>query len=104
MTFQVEHPIARKHGGGDDPDVLALSCEPCNRRKGSDICSVDPATGEVVRLFDPRRQDWREHFSLSFNRVSGRSPVGRATTRLLRMNDRNRVRIRRLSVATPGAA
>lgn len=30
---QIEHIIARKHGGSDHPLNLALACSECNRRK-----------------------------------------------------------------------
>jgi 5-methylcytosine-specific restriction endonuclease McrA len=30
VTFHVEHILARKHGGTDDPSNLALACERCN--------------------------------------------------------------------------
>lgn len=32
-SFEVEHIIARKHGGSDHPLNLALACKPCNVRK-----------------------------------------------------------------------
>jgi hypothetical protein len=32
--------------------------------KGSDIASLDPLTGELVPLFNPRRDSWPDHFRL----------------------------------------
>jgi 5-methylcytosine-specific restriction endonuclease McrA len=55
-THQVDHVIAEKHGGQTSLDNLALSCMVCNRRKGSDIGSLDPTTGVLVPLFNPRTQ------------------------------------------------
>lgn len=63
LTFHVDHVVAGKHGGASHPDNLCLACSPCNLHKGSDITSVDPATLEVVRLFNPRTSRWDEHFS-----------------------------------------
>jgi len=52
---QVDHIIAEKHGGKTVLENLALSCLPCNRRKASDIGAIDPNSGQLVRLFDPRQ-------------------------------------------------
>ena len=45
-THQVDHVIAETHRGRTTMDNLALSCTLCNRRKGSDITSVDPGTAK----------------------------------------------------------
>jgi 5-methylcytosine-specific restriction endonuclease McrA len=37
---EVDHIISRKHHGETDSANLALSCERCNRAKGSDVGSV----------------------------------------------------------------
>jgi HNH endonuclease len=63
-THQVDHVIAEKHRGQTSLDNLALSCTVCNRRKGSDIGSIDPQTGNLVSLFNPRTQQWVDHFRL----------------------------------------
>jgi hypothetical protein len=47
-AHQIDHVIAEKHGGETTPENLALSCTLCNRRKGSDIASIDPVTGDVT--------------------------------------------------------
>ncbi len=51
---EIDHVIARKHGGTPQEDNLALSCTLCNRYKGSDIESIDPEYGLLVALFHPR--------------------------------------------------
>ena len=93
-THHLEHVIAKKHGGGDGAGNVAQSCEPCNAAKGPDLCSVDPATGKVVRLFDPRRQSWHDHFALLAGEIAGRTACGRATVRVLRVNVDRRVVLR----------
>src|SRR5271166_1429460 len=60
--FHVDHIIARQHGGLTVLDNLALSCLHCNRHKGPNIAGTDPRTGEVVRLFHPRNDQWSVHF------------------------------------------
>ena len=61
---QVDHVIAEKHGGQTTLDNLALSCTVCNRRKGSDIGSLDPDSGTLIPLFNPRTQQWSDHFQI----------------------------------------
>lgn len=60
-SHEVDHVIALKHGGKTTADNLALACLPCNRHKGSDLTSIDPASGTITPLFDPRLQIWKEH-------------------------------------------
>ena len=91
FTHHVDHVIARKHGGQTEAGNLALACMECNLRKGSDLTAVDPTEGTVVPLFNPRSQDWAEHFSLAEGAVVGNTATGRATVALLRMNDPARV-------------
>jgi 5-methylcytosine-specific restriction endonuclease McrA len=55
-THEVDHMIAVKHGGETASENLALSCLSCNRHKGSDFATIDAATGEIIPLFNPRRQ------------------------------------------------
>ena len=48
----------------------------------------------VVRLFHPRRDVWSEPFEWHGGWVRGRSPEGRATIQVLRINDANAVAVR----------
>src|ERR1043165_3973983 len=77
--FQIEHIRARQHGGSDDLENLALACRRCNAFKGPNLSSVDPSTNEVISLFNPRVDNWSEHFVLSESRIAGRTQIGRAT-------------------------
>ena len=85
-AFHIEHIIARQHGGGDGDDNLALACPDCNFAKGPNIAALDPDTGELTRLFHPRRDSWAEHFQIGGTSVLGRTPVGRSTAKLLDLN------------------
>ena len=91
---QVDHVIAEKHGGKTTLDNLALSCLPCNRRKSSDIGATDPESGQFVRLFDPRRHEWSDHFRLVAERIVGLTPEGRATVEFLQLNSPDRLQER----------
>ena len=70
---------------------LALACLNCNRYKGSNLSAIDPVTGLVVLLFNPRTQRWQDHFELAGAALLGRTSTGRATAFLLRFNDEIRV-------------
>jgi len=94
---QIDHIIAEKHGGATLADNLALSCILCNKHKGSDLASLDPLTGAITPLFHPRRHAWQEHFALeSDGALVSATAEGRATIRLLQMNQPERVEERRL--------
>lgn len=100
QPFSIDHIIARKHRGGDDASNLALCCLRCNLHKGTDLSSIDPATGLRAELFNPRTQQWDQHFGLEEARIIGLTPTGRATTALLHMNIDERVRLRALLIQT----
>src|SRR5262245_31861924 len=64
FPFAVDHVVACKHGGETDLSNLAWTCFACNAFKGSDIASIDIETGRLVRLFNPRKDQWSRHFRL----------------------------------------
>jgi len=99
LPHEPDHLIALKHGGQTTSENLALACFECNRFKGSDIASIDALTGELVALFNPRRQRWFEHFRLNGAQIIPLTPVGRVTDKLLRLNLPSRVEVRRQLVA-----
>jgi len=94
-AHEVDHVIAKKHGGETVLENLAYACFDCNRHKGTDLSSIDPHTGKVTLLFNPRTQKWHNHFRLqSDGTIIARTAAGRATARLLSFNDPLRVQIR----------
>lgn len=95
MPFHLEHIVAKQHDGEDTIENLAWSCDRCNAYKGPNLTSIDPHSGEIVELFNPRKDTWRNHFTLLDARIEGVTPKGRATVRLLQMNARRRVEVRR---------
>ena len=86
FRFQVEHIISRKHDGSSELENLALACVFCNRYKGSDIASLIPESGKLVRFFNPRINRWREHFRLNGVVIEPLTEIGEATVRILQMN------------------
>lgn len=87
-SHQVDHIIAEKHSGKTVEDNLALPCSICNQYKGSDITSLDPDTSEVVRLYNPRKDRWKDHFSLKPDNgmIQPLTAIGRVTACLLQIN------------------
>jgi hypothetical protein len=88
LPFEVEHIVPASRGGPDDESNLALACRACNLYKSDQQSGVDETTREVVRLFDPRRDRWDEHFRVEpeDDAIQGLTPVGRVTVACLRMN------------------
>ncbi len=94
IAIHVEHVRAKQHHGGDEAENLALACPYCNRFKGPNLSAIDPETGTVVPVFNPRTQSWQEHFVFVRGEIVGRTPVGRATAALLNMNEEPRLEMR----------
>ncbi|MBX3059232.1 MAG: HNH endonuclease [Anaerolineae bacterium] len=94
FAHEVDHVTARKHGGETTLDNLAFACFECNRNKGSDIASVDPESGELTFLFNPRTQKWNDHFHLLDGRIEPLTAYGRVTVFLLQLNHEGRVQER----------
>ena len=93
---EVDHIVSRKHGGATASSNLALSCARCNRAKGTDIGSAHPESEELVRLFNPRRDRWNEHFRLDGVRIVGLTLIRQVTVSLLQFNQDERLLEREL--------
>ena len=91
FPHEPDHIIAVKHGGQSIADNLAFACFDCNRFKGSDISSIDPISGELTPLFNPRIQEWSEHFKIEGGRVNPLTAVGR-----LKLNLPTRIEVREI--------
>jgi hypothetical protein len=100
MPFEIEHiqPIAE--GGTDDEENLWLACRNCNGFKHAKTKAVDPITQTEVFLYNPRTQNWFEHFEFSNDKteIIGKTPCGRATVIALRLNFEQAVNARKLWV------
>lgn len=91
FPHEVDHIVALKHGGKTDRENLALACWRCNRHKGTDLGSFDPETQAFSFLFNPRTQTWSDHFQEKNYQIAGKTPEGRTTTQLLRLNTPERI-------------
>ena len=86
-----DHIIPRQHDGETTTANLALTCWRCNRHKGTNLGSFDPATRAFSLFFNPRTQVWEEHFRLEGALLQPLTPEARVTARILRFNDSLRV-------------
>lgn len=86
----IDHIISVKHGGSSREENLAYACMICNSNKGSDISSLVPGTGELIRFFNPRIDRWRDHFRLDRVTIVPLTEVGEATVRILGFNQDDR--------------
>lgn len=87
--LEIEHIIPLAHDGTDIETNLWLACPLCNSHKSDKMSGIDSETGQSHPLFNPRTQQWNEHFRWSEDgiRVIGLTPTGRATVNALHLND-----------------
>lgn len=96
-VFQIDHLIPLAKGGRDEEENLWLVCEPCNRAKSDKTEGFDSATNSNALIFNPRTQNWDEHFEWSdhYTRIIGKTPSGRITVAELNLNKERIVAVRR---------
>lgn len=87
--FTFDHLMPQSLGGNDSEDNLALACHRCNGRRYNFTSGIDPETQTLVPLFNPRQNQWSEHFiwSTDGQKIIGITSIGRATIKRLDMND-----------------
>ena len=88
--FTIDHILPRSIGGSDELENLALACHRCNNNRYNFISGTDPETEQEVTLFNPRQQQWLDHFIWSADglEIMGITPTGRGTCDRLDLNDR----------------
>ncbi len=88
FRLSIEHIVPEAKGGQTVERNLWLTCHGCNEFKAARTHGRDPVSGKRVRLWNPRRQKWHDHFSWSDDgtEIIGLTPCGRATVLLLRLN------------------
>ena len=98
QSLSVEHILARTKGGTTTLANLALACQGCNNHKYDKTDAPDPVSGQIVRLYHPRRDRWDEHFAWSddFMLIIGLTPTGRATVEALLLNREGVINLHRL--------
>ncbi|MEO1354110.1 MAG: HNH endonuclease [Cyanobacteria bacterium J06635_15] len=87
--FTIGHITPKSLGGTDELENLALACRRCNERRYNFVASIDPESQATVPIFNPRLQEWNEHFVWVDQGIliEGITPIGRATCVRLDLND-----------------
>ncbi len=93
-TQHIEHIVAKQHLGSDDPSNFALACIHGNSHKGPNLTAIDPDSGVIVPLVNPRQDRWADHSTLRGAFIIGLTPTGRTTVYVLAMNARHRLNVR----------
>jgi hypothetical protein len=97
VTVEIDHiyPVAK--GGSTTLENLCLVCRTCNSYKRDFIIGFDPETQTEQPLFNPRTQQWHEHFQWSEDKIIliGLTSIGRATIERLQINNDDLVNARR---------
>ncbi len=98
--LEVDHIVPEARGGTTTFSNLVLCCRGCHLHKHVKTEAVDPVTGAMVHLFNPRTQQWPEHCMLERDtgEVSGLTPIGRATVVALVLNSAHALATRRLLI------
>lgn len=86
--LEIEHLLPLADGGESEEENLWLACRNCNSYKSSKTKAIDTETNQTVKLFNPRTQNWSEHFEFSQDetQIIGKTICGRATVIALRLN------------------
>lgn len=85
--LEIEHILPTAKGGTDEQENLWLACRLCNGYKGVQTEVFDQETNKTVALFNPRKQNWYEHFKWENERIIGKTACGRATVKALKLNN-----------------
>lgn len=88
VAMEIDHIIPESAGGETNLDNLCLTCVGCNGFKLDFQIGIDPDTKKESSLFNPRTQNWHEHFKWNDDglKIIGLTATGRATVVRLRMN------------------
>jgi hypothetical protein len=101
IRYQADHIISRKHNGRTELDNLAHTCPVCNNAKGTDLATILEDEEKLIRLFHPRKDSWFDHFEVINGEILGKTEIGVATVKLLKLNQLERV-LERLDLIEAG--
>jgi 5-methylcytosine-specific restriction endonuclease McrA len=95
--FQVDHIVSRKHGGKTTINNLAYACPDYNRYKGTDLGTFLENPLILVRFFNPRLDNWNEHFDTNNSGlIISKTEIGTATIKIFAINHPDRIIERQL--------
>jgi hypothetical protein len=98
VPFEIELIRSRHHKGPTIAGNPALSRVYCNGYKGPNISGLDPLTGRLTPLFNPRRHKCSYHFRFDGGELIGRTAIGRTTVEVLRINLPNLIALREVLI------
>lgn len=101
VRFTIDHIVPLNEGGETALENLALACFHCNRRKSNKQTAFDTKTNKEIPLFNPRKNNWSEHFTWSEDKIHivAKTEIGQATIDLLQLNRERILPIRLADVA-----
>jgi HNH endonuclease len=87
-AFTIDHIVPQSLDGTSDFENLAYACFLCNRLKSNKLNIFDSLSRKWIPLFNPRKDDWNEHFSWSEDttKIIGLTSTGRCTIKELKLN------------------
>jgi len=87
-NFSIEHIQPISKGGSNNLENLALACQGCNNYKYTKTTAIDPLSKKEVNLFNPREDNWVDHFQWNenFTVIKGITSSGKATIIALHLN------------------
>jgi hypothetical protein len=86
--MQIDHIVPESDLGLTHLPNLCLACTSCNQYKSDHQTGIDPQTNIHTQLFNPRIQNWSEHFAwdTSGTILIALTSTGRATIERLKIN------------------
>jgi hypothetical protein len=96
--FVLEHIWPLSKSGSTELTNLALACQGCNNFKYNFTHALDPVTGIMASLFNPRVENWNDHFYWSddLTYILGKTSTRRSTVERLKLNRFELLNIRRV--------
>lgn len=87
--MSVDHILPTSKDGITAFENLCFACAWCNSFKYNKTHGVDPDNGQETILYNPRVQQWHDHFTWSSDGafIIGQTPAGRATVDTLKLNN-----------------
>jgi hypothetical protein len=76
LSFEIDHVVSVKHGGGNEFENLAYACPHCNNHKGSDLTTFLDSYDDIVILFNPRIHEWNRHFESNKGQIVAKTRIG----------------------------
>ncbi len=95
-VFHIDHIKSLKHRGTNGLNNLAWCCPDCNFFKGADLGTfLEDDDEHLVRFYNPRKDIWSDHFAIEKGAIVAKTPIGKATARILKFNHPDRLIFRR---------